>query len=442
MTNFNIIQVSLELMGAVFCGICIFIIYVSEKEKRPTEKLLIVIMLLNMMNLIMDATAYCCRGVVSPSAIVGTRVSNFLTFFGQGLLSCCISKYFYIVIKEYNKTISERFVFFVYIIQFFSLSGLIMTQFNHFYYDFDSFNRYYRKPGIAFLFAVQILSMLVCIYIVIRYYKDIAIMEAVALVCYVLFPVIFGVIQIFNYGISYMQLGTTTGIVMMYIVHEYNNVKEKNRKKLEVAKLRVELAEKEVKLAESNARIILSQIQPHFLYNALGAIRFLCMEDAEKAAEAIEHFSGYLRLNLEALRKQEMIPFKKEMDHVKEYLWLEQMRFSDKLKIVCDLKVTEFDIPALTVQPLVENSVKHGIIKKKEGGTVIVSTEEDSNNYIIIVKDDGVGFDKNKIIDDGREHIGMENVKDRLQIMCGGTLVVDSIEGKGTTTFIYIPKQN
>ena len=118
------------------------------------------------------------------------------------------------------------------------------------------------------------------------------------------------------------------------------------------------------------------------------------------------------------------------------------MRFSDKLKIVYDLKVTEFEIPALTVQPLVENSVKHGIIKKKEGGTVIVSTEEDSNNYIIIVKDDGVGFDKNKIIDDGREHIGMENVKDRLQIMCGGSLVVDSIEGKGTTTFIYIPKQN
>ena len=117
------------------------------------------------------------------------------------------------------------------------------------------------------------------------------------------------------------------------------------------------------------------------------------------------------------------------------------MRYEDRLTIFYNIETTDFMIPALSVQPIVENAVRHGVSKLEEGGTVIISSYEKDDCFEITVEDDGVGFDPEKGSDDkSRSHVGIENVRTRLRDMCGGTMTIDSEIGFGTTVTIRIPK--
>lgn len=190
---------------------------------------------------------------------------------------------------------------------------------------------------------------------------------------------------------------------------------------------------------EMQSAIMISQIQPHFMYNSLNSISRLCREDPELAENAVRNFSEYLKNNLDSLKSNEPVSFEKELSHIKKYLWLEQMRFGDKLKVEYDISFTDFTIPPLTVQPLVENSVKHGLLHKENGGTVKISSKKISDWIIIIIEDNGIGFDGIINEDGGRAHIGIENVRERIRISCSGTLIIDSTPGTGTKASVFIP---
>ena len=185
----------------------------------------------------------------------------------------------------------------------------------------------------------------------------------------------------------------------------------------------------------------ISQIQPHFVYNSLSVIAALCEEDPKLAAEAANTFSDYLRENIDFAGKDKPVTFAEELKHIKTYIWLEQLRFPNKLKVEYDIKCTDFYIPALSVQPLVENAVKHGICKTRSGGTVTISSYEDQCFYTITVSDDGVGFDPSKTINDGKQHVGIENARFRIREMSDGHLNIQSEPGKGTKVTIKLPKR-
>ena len=189
-------------------------------------------------------------------------------------------------------------------------------------------------------------------------------------------------------------------------------------------------------LAEQRFNMMLSQIRPHFIYNSLSAIAEI-EGVPEKAQKAIVDFSDYLRKNLDAMTTEALVSFDKELEHIKKYIDLEILRFGEKVKVVFDLRFTDFMLPALTVQMLVENAVKHGITEKYEGGTVTISSKKDDGNVVVTVSDDGVGFDTEKEIADN--HIGINNVRKRLEYSVGGTLDIVSEVGKGTTATIVIP---
>ena len=121
-------------------------------------------------------------------------------------------------------------------------------------------------------------------------------------------------------------------------------------------------------------------------------------------------------------------------------LEIEKMRFEDTLEIEYDIKCVDFALPVLTVQPIVENAVKHGTSKKRGGGRVTVATFEDKENYIVKVSDTGCGFDPEKPRDDGKRHVGIANVRKRLSNMCNGSLTIESEIGVGTVATIKIPK--
>ena len=209
---------------------------------------------------------------------------------------------------------------------------------------------------------------------------------------------------------------------------------------LEAQRIEAERQAMELRLQESQISIMLSQIQPHFLYNTLNSIYQLCETNPMRARALVNSFSEYLRNNLSSLEEPGLIPFATELSHVNTYLDIEKVRFEDSLDIEYDIKCVDFSLPVLTVQPIVENAVKHGTSKKRGGGTVKISTDEDKENYIITVSDTGCGFDPTKPKDDGKRHVGIENVRQRLSNMCGGTLTIESTVDVGTLATITIPK--
>ncbi len=197
----------------------------------------------------------------------------------------------------------------------------------------------------------------------------------------------------------------------------------------------------EKELEDSRVRIMLSQLQPHFIFNVLNTIYYLCGKDPAAARLSIDKFSTYLRNNLDSLTQKELIPFKQEMDHVQTYLELEKIRFEDDLSVVYDIEAANFRIPVLTVQSIVENAVKHGITKKRGGGTVRIVTREEKLHYRISVTDTGIGFDQTKKSEGGRNHVGIQNVRARLESMVNGKLLIESVPGKGTVVTVLIPKK-
>ncbi len=191
--------------------------------------------------------------------------------------------------------------------------------------------------------------------------------------------------------------------------------------------------------AEQRIQIMMTQIQPHFLYNTIATIRALCRKDAEKAGEVAEKFGDYLRQNLDSLKIVGLIPFQKELEHTRIYAEIEKVRF-DNVRVEYDIQDDCFDLPPLTIQPLVENAIRHGV-RIRDEGVVRVSTRKTEADHEIVVWDNGTGFDISKIGAAEGTHIGIRNVRERIEGMCGGTLQVESILGEGTTVTITIPIQ-
>ena len=194
-------------------------------------------------------------------------------------------------------------------------------------------------------------------------------------------------------------------------------------------------------LYEAKVSIMVSQIQPHFLYNSLSSIAMLCKLDPDTAQKATITFTKYLRGNMDSLKQTTPVPFERELDHLEKYLYIEKLRFADKLNIAYDIQCTDFELPLLSVQPLVENAVKHGVGMKEEGGTVTIATRETDTAYEVIVSDDGVGFDTEAHKNDGRSHVGMENTRKRLKDMCNAEVEITSVIGEGTVARVIIPKE-
>ena len=191
-------------------------------------------------------------------------------------------------------------------------------------------------------------------------------------------------------------------------------------------------------LAQQKIQLALSQIKPHFIYNTLNAIQDID-DMPEQAQNAIVDFSKYLRENLDFLNDTNLIPFSKELEHVKKYVNLEKLRFQEKINIIYNIEETNFLIPSLSLQMIVENAIKHGITKKYEGGTVTITTYKKNNKIFIIVEDNGVGFDVNKTI--GNNHLGFKNSRERLKHFVNGDLVIESEINKGTKVTIIIPER-
>jgi hypothetical protein len=238
----------------------------------------------------------------------------------------------------------------------------------------------------------------------------------------------------------FIALFAVAMVIVLRIIPRNINAAAK-AKELELQRSRLE-AEKnmvEAELKDSRISIMLSQIQPHFIYNTLGTIERMCLKDPQKAFELVRNFSLYLRGNFSELDSVTPIRFADELKHVKYYVDIEKVRFPD-ISIEYNVEATEFVLPALSVQPLVENAIKHGLMRLETGGTVKIHSYETPTHFCVEVKDDGVGFDTAAPIDE-KKHVGLRNIRGRLKAMVNGTFVLESKPDVGTKAVIMIPKE-
>ena len=237
---------------------------------------------------------------------------------------------------------------------------------------------------------------------------------------------------VLTYHTSSLSTVFLLACIMLTVLNSYLREKE-----AEQSNLTKELTDK---IRDTEFTFLNSQIQSHFIYNTLNSIQSLCNTNPEKASELVEEFSFYLRNRLEFNKMPNLINLEDEIDHIKTYINIEQTRFGDNIKCVYDLDVTDIKIPPLSIQPLVENAVKHGISKQVGGGTIILSTYQDKKNVYIRVKDNGLGFDIDTLKDSKR--VGFNNIKDRLSLYLDGTIKLESKIGVGTVVTITIPKKS
>ena len=191
-------------------------------------------------------------------------------------------------------------------------------------------------------------------------------------------------------------------------------------------------------IADQRASIIVLQMRPHFIYNTLASVYSLCRQDPEKARQVIMDFTAYLRRNFTAIASAEPIPFTAELEHTRAYLAVEQAQYEDGLIVDYDTPHTQFRVPPLTLQPLVENAVKHGRDPYAGVFHISVRTRETDSGSEIVVTDDGRGYDPDG---DSEPGIALSNIRQRLESMCGGTLDIRQRETGGTQVTIFVPRR-
>jgi two-component system, LytTR family, sensor histidine kinase LytS len=217
---------------------------------------------------------------------------------------------------------------------------------------------------------------------------------------------------------------------------------------------RSKMDEQKIALESAKFKLLQAQINPHFLFNSLNTIAWMTGKDAAKAEELILHLSNFLRQSFD--QKGDFVTLKKEIEYLKSYLFIEKARFMEKLKIeyTVDESVLSYYIPPFLIQPLVENSIKHGISKKKEGGTVHIVVQPDGNMIKVAVSDDGNGCTPERLEeifhppafereDAPRRGIGVLNVKERVTALFGqeSKFEMKSKVSEGTTVSFYLPQK-
>ncbi len=228
-------------------------------------------------------------------------------------------------------------------------------------------------------------------------------------------------------------------IILLYAYVKKNTQSQSIAK--ESQKSELELSKMKLKIKESESALMLSQIRPHFLYNALIAIYELNAEDPEEASEAILKFARYLRANMRSIGSKEPISFQDELKHIQNYVAIEKLRFGERLKVCYDIQTDHFFVPPLTIQPLVENAIKHGVCKRIEGGTVRIKTYENEKSFFVEVSDDGVGFDVNILNEKNMDSLGIENIKARLAIVMNASVNLSSEKDVGTIAGVELLKK-
>ena len=233
-------------------------------------------------------------------------------------------------------------------------------------------------------------------------------------------------------GWGWVAICTATLFATVLPIKIWNS--NRNEKKLE---------QQQMRLNEARLAALSSQINPHFLFNTLNSVTALIRIDPDKARNVVQKLSKILR---RLLRQQDnLVSLGEELSFIDDYLAIEMVRFGDKLRFVKEIDPGTLDmlVPSMLLQPIVENSIRHGLASKVAGGTIRVRSQIVAGRLQILVEDDGVGIPEAKLATLFEQGIGVNNVNERLKVLFGSgyRMWIDSHLGEGTSTGIELPEQ-
>ena len=429
----------LELWGSFFAFTVAIYLYLSKSVIRNQYRTLGALEQIVGVMLIFDAAAWFFRGVPGPFAYSVLVISNYITILCNAFLPVAVMAYtVYSVEKEYR---THRMLLVVTGIGAFNGLFYMIAQSRNFIFSIDPFtNLYHRGAGFGIWSALILLETAGTIVHLTIKREHIEKRRFIAIMSFVILPLVASVLQIFIYGFSLSNIAIIIASAILF-----GQAVNSNTRLMVEQGLFIENQEKI--LEDLRMQIALSQIKPHFLYNALNSIYVLCDQDPPKAKKLINNLSEYLRTDIGSIESGKTIPFEKELDHTNVYLEIEKARFGDRFVVEYDIEVADFNVPPLTIQPLVENAVIHGVCKKSpsDPGVITIRTEEGYGFVKIIIADNGVGFDLaeyNAMDKSSTDKIGIANVRDRLKILENSEMNVFSEPGKGTRVEIIIPNKD
>ena len=439
MFNRQSIHISLLLWGCIFCLLAAFCMFISRDIDREKKKYMFLLQLSSAVLLVSDAAAWAFRGSPGELGNYMVHISNFLVFLFSDIILLLYHAYVCNCIfeKDSQEKKNSIRVKLVVLICLTAIFLIIMSQFTNLYYYIDADNYYHRNPAYFISLFLPMAGMLTDLSLLFRYRKNISRELLLAMVSYIVLPFIAAIILLFYYGISLINLAIGISMILMFVETMIEQSKKAAQKERLLAEQDRQLAQKERELTDSRIASMMSQIRNHFIFNTLGAISGYCKIDPVKADDALMKFSRYLRRNMSWLEEKGMIPFENELKQVEDYVYLEKMRFGGRFEFGEDLDELNFAIPPLTVQPLVENAVKHGLTKPGKQGSVCLMTSREPDAILIQVIDDGVGFKPEEL--EKSTSIGLKNVRYRLEHLAGATLEIESTPGEGTRAMIRIP---
>ena len=310
-------------------------------------------------------------------------------------------------------------VILLWLICFFALS---IGQFTNWFYVVTPNNEFIRTSLLPLLMLPLVLGMFVNIAGLIRRRKKLSTRYLVAFLIYLLpftvFITVHAFIDIAPFlfsGVGICAFSMCYFIVSDQIIHNFHQQRE---------------------IANQRASVMVLQMRPHFIYNTMMSIYYLCKQDADKAQQVTLDFTTYLRKNFTAVASEEAVPFKDELEHTKAYLAVEQAQHEDMLCVDYDTPHIDFKVPPLTLQPLVENAVKHSLDPNGEALHIYVKTRLTDSGNEIIVENNGLDYQPST---DNEPHTALANIQQRLNMMCKGTLKITPREGGGTVVKVTIP---
>ncbi len=415
------------IFNATVCiiGIAIILIHVVntifKKNKRVDEMRLLIFLLFT----IIHFATYLTFTLVKVNYTSDTYIISFYTVF-YIFNNIEVLLLFLYVLSYLNYIGSLRKTVFI-VNAFLFLTFFILDIVNIFTgIFFTSVNGEYQRSKLMILSQGYQFIIFAVIFLATLLSKKLVLREKIAFGLYCLLPLVAIILQNFfkGYAIAYLSIVISIEILFFFI-----NVRKN-----------IIIAEEQQKNKEAQIKIMMSQIQPHFIYNSLSSISTLITIDPNKAQEALDSFTEYLRHNLSSLTETRLIPFEDELKHIETYVSLEKVRFNERINIIYDIQVRDFYVPPLSLQPIVENAIKHGVLKKIEGGTLKINTKESKEAYIVEIIDDGVGFDITNIDFTKNEHIGLNNIKQRLKTMCNASIDIFSEVNKGTKVTVTFYK--
>ena len=416
----NIPLESFSIVISILLIICI----IASKEHTKLNRLFLWMLAINAFILGCDIFIWIDGG--HPQLVGAMKAANFFVFNLGYLLVALFTAYMVTYIRGKGSAVSDKIVPVITAFCAVAVLLVIISMFNNMFFYFSEKGYFMRSPLHWISQAYPIIIILLDMGIILKHSGKLGVKDTFALLSYGILPAGAMAVQIFINGLALVYPAATVSLLIIYV-----NIQVEQSKRLR---------EKELELTQNRIAMMLSQIQPHFLYNSLTAIAQMCKKSPDKAGEATIAFANYLRGNLDSLTQKGMVHFDRELRHIKTYLSLEKMRFEENIQIIYSIGATDFMLPSLTIQPIIENAVKHGICKKEGGGTICLETMETAENYIIRVSDDGMGFDTAAFFPDERQHVGIENVRFRLAAQCAGTLKIESHPGGGTKAVVTIPK--